>query len=88
MSPVTAMWSGVCAKLSVTNRGPLLPPELEGQLFESMVSARKRDGGGEPHLGLGLFVARIIADFHDAKLAANNLPSGDGVCFSVAFRLA
>lgn len=85
---INLAFDGAGAKLSVTNRGPLLPPELEGQLFESMVSARKRDGGGEPHLGLGLFVARIIADFHDAKLAANNLPSGDGVCFSVAFRLA
>ena len=78
-------FEGAGATLSVTNLGPLLPPELEGQIFESMVSVRKRDGGGEPHLGLGLFVARIIAEFHGARLTAHNLPSGEGVSFMVVF---
>lgn len=76
------------AALSVTNHGPQLPPELEGRLFESMVSARKRDGGGEPHLGLGLYVARMIAAFHGGRLYAANLASGDGVCVTAEFRLA
>ena len=76
------------AELTVSNLGPLLPPELEGQLFASMVSARRRDSAGEPHLGLGLFVARIIAEFHGARLSARNLPAGDGVCFSVEFGAA
>lgn len=74
-------------RLSVSNRGPLLPAEIEGRLFESMVSMRGRDAAGEPHLGLGLFVARLIADFHHATLHAGNLPSGDGVCFSLVFPL-
>ena len=85
---IALAFDGTGATLSVTNRGPLLPAELEEQLFESMVSARQRDANGEPHLGLGLFVARIIADFHRARLSARNLPGGDGVCFSVGFRLA
>ncbi len=76
------------AELSVTNIGPPLPAELEGRLFESMVSARKRDGGDEPHLGLGLYVARMIAVFHGGTLRAENLETGDGVCMSAEFRLA
>ena len=76
------------AALSVVNFGPLLPEELEGRLFDSMVSARKRDGGTEPHLGLGLYVARMIAAFHGGSLRAENLPSGDGVRVTAELRLA
>lgn len=74
------------ATLAVVNRGPLLPAELDGRLFESMVSARKRDSGGEPHLGLGLYVARMIAAFHGGTLRADNLPGGDGVVVSAELR--
>lgn len=76
------------AALSVSNLGPLLPAELEGRLFESMVTARKREGGGEPHLGLGLYVARMIAAFHGGTLRAENLETGDGVRFTAELRLA
>ncbi len=76
------------AALSVTDLGPTLPAELEGRLFDSMVSARKRDGDEEPHLGLGLYVARMIAAFHGGTLRADNLPGGDGVCVTAVLRLA
>lgn len=70
------------AALSVINSGPPLPAELEGRLFEAMVSARKSDASPEPHLGLGLYVARMIATFHGGSLHAANLPTGGGVCVS------
>lgn len=76
------------ARLSVTNQGPLLPEQIEGRLFESMVSARPRDGGAEPHLGLGLYVARMIAAFHGGTLRATNLPDGSGVRFEAELKLA
>jgi dedicated sortase system histidine kinase len=76
------------AALAVSNRGPILPAELEGRLFETMASARKRDGDEEPHLGLGLYVARMIAGFHGGTLRAENLPGGDGVCVTAVLRLA
>ncbi|HRD34262.1 MAG TPA: ATP-binding protein [Rhodocyclaceae bacterium] len=76
------------ATLSVSNTGPLLPAELEGRLFESMVSARPRGAAGDPHLGLGLYVARMIARFHGGKLQADNLPDGSGVCFGAQLRLS
>jgi dedicated sortase system histidine kinase len=71
------------AVLAVTNHGPLLPVAMAGKLFESMVSVRPAAGGGEGHLGLGLYVARLIAEFHGGEIRADNLPGGDGVRITV-----
>jgi len=84
-----AVENGV-AELGVENQGPPLPEEMRGKLFESMVSVRgerAREGqSGEPHLGLGLYVARLIAEFHGGTIAARNLASGGGVAVSATFR--
>ena len=78
------------AELEVVNQGPPLPEAMRGKLFDSMVSLRAgRDGkSGEPHLGLGLYVARLIAEFHGGTIRAENLPSGTGVAVTATFRLA
>ncbi|OOE39782.1 proteobacterial dedicated sortase system histidine kinase [Salinivibrio kushneri] len=70
--------------MTVSNRGPLLPEHMREQLFNSMVSVRP-DGqsADKPHLGLGLYIARLIADFHQAELVAANRPHGDGVTLSL-----
>jgi dedicated sortase system histidine kinase len=79
-------------ELGVENKGPLLPEEMRGKLFESMVSVRsERRGEGtsaEPHLGLGLYIARLIAEFHGGDIRARNLASGEGVEVSATFRPA
>ncbi len=72
--------------IRVTNTGSRLPEDLGPQLFESMVSARA--GRSEtPHLGLGLYVARLIARHHGADISAYNLPGDAGVEFSVQLPL-
>lgn len=76
------------ARLSVANKGPRLPADMAGKLFESMISVRPAAGGGEPHLGLGLYVARLIAEFHGGDIRAENLFDGDGVVVTVALPLA
>ena len=76
------------ARLVVANRGPLLPEEMRSRLFESMISVRDSRGAGAPHLGIGLYVARLIAQFHGAAIEAVNLASRDGVALSVRFPLA
>jgi dedicated sortase system histidine kinase len=66
------------ARLSVQNEGPLLPPGVSEHLFESLVSVRpSRDT--KPHLGLGLYIVRLIADFHGARVSAENLAEDLGV---------
>jgi two-component system, OmpR family, sensor histidine kinase ChvG len=60
--------------LSVTNPGPPLPERMRSQLFDSMVSVRQ--GGGDRHLGFGLFIARLIATGHGGSIDARNVEGG------------
>jgi signal transduction histidine kinase len=69
------------AVLRVENQGPSLPDAIRESLFDSMVSQRAGQAGGAPHLGLGLYIARLIAEFHGGTLHAENLPGGGGVAF-------
>lgn len=75
------------AVLTVTNVGPQLPEIMQGELFESMISVRDRAEGGKsaPHLGMGLFMVRLIAEFHHGKATARNRKNGRGVTIEVAF---
>ncbi len=73
------------ALLAVENQGPPLPESMRGRLFESMVSVREGGTGkgvagksSEPHLGLGLYVARLITQFHHGEIVADNLPAAEG----------
>ena len=78
------------ASLSVTNVGPLLPESMQGRLFESMVSMRDgaQPGAAEPHLGLGLFIVRLIAQFHGGRASARNRADGRGVVVEVVLPAA
>jgi signal transduction histidine kinase len=74
--------------LRVGNTGPALPADVGDRLFESMVSARRERVAGEPHLGLGLYIVRLIAEFHGGRAAAANRPDGSGVVFELRFPAA
>ena len=47
---------------------------MRSQLFDSMVSVRS--GKNSKHLGLGLYVAKLIAEGHGGRIAANNVDGG------------
>jgi two-component system sensor histidine kinase ChvG len=71
------------AILTVSNRGPRLPESMAGKLFESMVSVRSSKSAGEPHLGLGLYIVRLIAEFHGGAATAMDREDGSGVVVKV-----
>lgn len=73
--------------LSVSNEGPLLPVHLDGRLFESLVSGRTA-GDGKPHLGLGLYIVRLISEFHGGRANAHNLPDDSGVVMRIELPVA
>jgi dedicated sortase system histidine kinase len=85
---VTLQRATMGARLSVLNEGPLLPAGMQDRLFESMISVRDKQGQTEPHLGLGLYIVRLIAEFHGARAAARNRIDGLGVEILVDFPLA
>ena len=76
------------AMLSVSNEGPPLPEMESGHLFDSMVSVRCGGDAAEPHLGLGLYIVRLIAEFHGGRAQAANWPDAAGVVVSVTIPLA
>jgi len=75
------------AVLTVANDGPPLPADMQGRLFESMVSVREGGGSSGPHLGLGLYIVRVIAQFHRGTARADNRADGSGVVVTVTMPL-
>jgi len=71
------------ARIEIVNRGPLLPEAMRHQLFDSLVSLRDSQGE-QPHLGLGLYIVTLVAEFHRGSVAAENLADGSGVRISVS----
>jgi dedicated sortase system histidine kinase len=78
---------GRSARLAVENSGPPIAEETRGRLFDSMITLREADrtrGGAEgAHLGLGLYIVRLVAEFHGGQVHASNLADGAGVRFEV-----
>lgn len=80
---VSLQSTGNEAILQFSNSGPPLPPEIADRLFDSMISVRKEAGGDNPHLGLGLYIVRLIAEFHGGTATARNREDGMGVIFEI-----
>ena len=66
--------------VSVSDRGPGIRPEDQRQIFEKF--GRVTDGSSKPGTGLGLFIARSIAEAHGGELSVSSAP-GRGSTFSV-----
>jgi signal transduction histidine kinase len=75
------------AVVSVSNTGPLVPPDSMEDLFQPFRQlGPQRTRRGEGH-GLGLAIVRAIADAHGAALTARARPAG-GLDVEVIFPLA
>ncbi len=72
--------------LAVNNFGPSLPQTMQSQLFDSMVSLREGKQAST-HLGLGLFIVRLIAEFHHGTATAENRSDNQGVVFYIRLPL-
>jgi two-component system sensor histidine kinase ChvG len=74
------------ARLEVENAGSSLASENCRRIFESLWQSRV-DGDSRPHFGLGLYIVRLIAEFHDGHAGAANLPDEAGVRFTIQLPL-
>jgi two-component system sensor histidine kinase ChvG len=72
------------ATIEVDNPGPPLSDteQSHSHLFESLWQSRS-GSDSRPHFGLGLYIVRLIAEFHGGSAAADNLPGGGGARFRV-----
>lgn len=69
--------------LHISNNGILLPQQMKERLFDSMVSIRPANKQSQPHLGLGLYIARLIVEFHQGHISASDHHNPQGVTVSI-----
>ena len=75
--------------IRVKNYGPTIAETELLELFQLFHSRRnpRHTTNNEQHLGLGLYIARLICERHGGDLTVQNLNSGDGVVFTATLAL-
>ena len=77
---VSAYASDGGLRIEVADQGPGIPAEEHGVIFEKF--GRSNSGQSKPGTGLGLFIARSIAEAHGGSLTVRSEPRG-GTVFSL-----
>jgi signal transduction histidine kinase len=72
--------------LTIANQGQLLPENMQHQLLDSMVSVRKQQNTEQSHLGLGLYIAKMIVQYHQGDIRIDNLKDKSGVVVTLVFK--
>jgi signal transduction histidine kinase len=67
--------------VDVSDHGPGIPPDERPLIFEKF--GRAPSGGAKPGTGLGLYIARSIAEAHGGSLEVADAP-GRGATFTLA----
>ena len=75
------------AEITILNEGPLIPENLCERIFDPMVSYGKTNAK-HSHLGLGLFVVRLISEYHNGSAWVENRTDVSGVAVTVAIPLS
>ena len=57
---------------------------MRDSLFDSMVSMRAGGARSSAHLGLGLYLVRLVAEFHGGHAFAHDIDGGVEVGFTIA----
>ncbi len=82
---VTAWADNGIVCVAVSDHGPGIPRDQQVLIFEKF--GRANVGGGKPGTGLGLFIARSIAEAHGGSLAVRSAP-GQGTAFTLELPLS
>jgi signal transduction histidine kinase len=73
--PITVRISGQDAKtvsVSVHNFGAAIPAESQKTIFQSWMRGQVKDAGVHAHLGLGLYVAKLMVEAHGGQIGVDS----------------
>ncbi|MDI3560629.1 sensor histidine kinase [Bradyrhizobium sp. Arg816] len=85
--PVTVSISGTdpsTLAVSVHNDGPPIPPRAQKTIFQSWMRGQVQDTGEHSHLGLGLYIAKLIVEAHGGEI---NVASDEATGTTFTIRL-
>jgi two-component system CheB/CheR fusion protein len=78
---------GSDAVISVQDNGEGIPPEMLHAIFELFVQGPKSLARTEGGMGIGLSLARVLAELHGGKLSVESPGKGQGSTFTVRLPL-
>jgi signal transduction histidine kinase len=84
---LTAREEGGSVRFDVADRGPGVPPDEQGRVFEQFYRTRQSVADGVPGTGLGLWIVSRLAELQGATVGLSSR-SGQGSTFWVTFPLA
>ena len=76
---VNAFQQNSRVRIEVSDRGPGVPADQQRIIFEKFGRGHTAGSPGKPGTGLGLFIARSIAEAHGGTLDVRTRPSGGAV---------
>ncbi|HYX67423.1 MAG TPA: PAS domain S-box protein, partial [Burkholderiales bacterium] len=76
------------AEVSVEDDGIGIEPAMLERIFEPFVQLEQRQNGGATGIGIGLALARALAELHGGRLSAQSAGPGKGSRFAVRVPLA
>ena len=83
---VTARLEGSSVRFDVSDRGPGIPPEEQGRVFEQFYRTERSVAEGTPGSGLGLWIAGRLAELQGGVVGVTSR-SGQGSTFWVTLPL-
>jgi signal transduction histidine kinase len=83
---VSAAAGNGAVRIAVHDSGPGIPPDQRARIFEKFGRADV-EGGSKPGTGLGLFIARSIAEAHGGSLEVSSSPE-PGATFTLTLPVA
>jgi signal transduction histidine kinase len=84
---VSAYRENSVVRVDVADRGPGVPTEQQRLIFEKFGRASTPGSPGKPGTGLGLFIARSIAEAHGGSLEVHSAPA-QGATFTLTLPMS